>query len=92
MPSFKRLARSIFFFIVIAGDFVVRVKLWNQNMKNSSNILRKRGDTKKTYEVIADHRCNTYNIEKVGACLLLELTMLELLFAFVSLIMGVHEL
>jgi hypothetical protein len=57
----------ILFYLVCfySGDFVVRVKQWQNNAKNSSGQLRKRGEQKRTYEVIADHRCNSYNIEKV---------------------------
>ena len=44
------------------GDFVIKVKTWTNVRKKSKH---KRGDLKKTHEVIADHRCATYNIEKI---------------------------
>jgi hypothetical protein len=46
------------------GDFVIKVKVWKEVKRKSKH---KRGDLKKTYEVIADHRCATYNIEKIPA-------------------------
>lgn len=46
------------------GDFVIKVKVWKEVKKRSHH---KRGDLKKTYEVVADHRCATYNIEKIPA-------------------------
>jgi hypothetical protein len=46
------------------GDFVIKVKVWKEVKRRSKH---KRGDLKKTYEVIADHRCATYNIEKIPA-------------------------
>jgi hypothetical protein len=46
------------------GDFVIKVKVWREVKRRAKH---KRGDIKKTYEVIADHRCATYNIEKIPA-------------------------
>ena len=46
------------------GDFVIKVKIWRDVKKRSKH---RRGDLKKTYEVIADHRCATYNIERIPA-------------------------
>ncbi|RYY88736.1 hypothetical protein EON63_01915, partial [archaeon] len=49
------------------GDFVVKVKIWREEHKRSDGSKAKVGTLKHTYEVIADHRCNSYNIEKVPA-------------------------
>ena len=51
------------------GDFVCRIKFFKENTKTIAGKHRKKFDEKKTYEVIGDHRCNTYNIEKVRECL-----------------------
>lgn len=45
-----------------SGDYVIKVKVFTEVKKKSRH---KRGDLKKTYEVVADHRCATYNIEKI---------------------------
>lgn len=45
-----------------SGDYVIKLKVWTNVKKRSKH---KRGDIKKTYEVVADHRCATYNIEKI---------------------------
>jgi len=45
-------------------DYVMKVKVFKRVKKKSGH---KRGDLKKTYEVIADHRCATYNIERIPA-------------------------
>lgn len=49
------------------GDFVVKVKLWMQfDHKKIDGTRSKHGEHKKTYEVVADHRCYSYDIEKVS--------------------------
>jgi hypothetical protein len=48
------------------GDFVVKVKLWTQfDNKKIDGTRSKHGELKRTYEVVANHRCYSYDIEKV---------------------------
>jgi hypothetical protein len=46
------------------GDFVIKLKKWRADETNNDALVNKR---KKTFEVIGDNRCNSYNIEKVPA-------------------------
>lgn len=54
------------------GDFVCRIKFFKENTKTPAGKHRKKFEEKKTYEVIGDHRCNTYNIEKVRTLVFLK--------------------
>jgi hypothetical protein len=50
------------------GDFVVQVKEFIEDGKRIADGQRvHKGDKKFTFEVIADHRCNSYDVEKVPA-------------------------
>lgn len=49
------------------GDFVVKVKIWREEHRRSNGTKLRVGTLKRTYEVIADHRCSSYNIERVPA-------------------------
>jgi hypothetical protein len=49
-------------------DFVVQIKVWmDDNMRRYDGSRTKRGDRKSTFEVIADHRCSSYDVERVPA-------------------------
>eukprot|EP01039_Chlorochromonas_danica_P003057 gene3057-3337_t len=48
-------------------DFVVKVKIWTEEHRRSDGMKCRTGTLKRTYEVIADHRCSSYNIERVPA-------------------------
>jgi hypothetical protein len=53
--------------MVERGDFTVKVKIWTQfDHRKIDGTKSKHGESKRTYEVVADHRCYTYNIEKVS--------------------------
>ncbi len=48
------------------GDFVIKIKVWMSfDHKKIDGTRSKHGEHKKTYEVVADHRCFTYDIEKL---------------------------
>ena len=49
------------------GEFVVKVKGWMESHRRSDNTTSTPGEWKRTYEVIADHRCCSFNIERVPA-------------------------
>eukprot|EP00596_Hydrurales_sp_CCMP1899_P004158 CAMPEP_0119053854 /NCGR_PEP_ID=MMETSP1177-20130426/74692_1 /TAXON_ID=2985 /ORGANISM="Ochromonas sp, Strain CCMP1899" /LENGTH=243 /DNA_ID=CAMNT_0007033921 /DNA_START=3545 /DNA_END=4276 /DNA_ORIENTATION=- len=48
------------------GDYIVKVKNY-MSQTNSYGSVHKTGDRKRTYEVIVDDGCNTYNLEQVPA-------------------------
>lgn len=48
-------------------DFTVHIKVWQEDrIRKIDGSRSKFEQLKKTYEVIADHRCFTYNIEQIG--------------------------
>ena len=47
------------------GDFVVQIKEFPEEGKRPDGQRYHKGDKKMTYEVIQDHRCNSYNVEDV---------------------------
>jgi len=49
------------------ADFSVLVKKWQQTVMTSDGQSRMKGEHKKTYEVIADHRCSSYQLERIPA-------------------------
>lgn len=49
------------------GDFVVKVKIWREEHRRVDGSKARIGTHKKTFEVVGDHRCNSYNIETVPA-------------------------
>lgn len=48
-------------------DFVVKVKGWMETHHRSDRTVARPGEWKRTYEVIGDHRCCSYNIERIPA-------------------------
>lgn len=49
------------------GDFVVKIKIWKEEHRRADGSKLRVGTLKRTYEVIGDHRCSSYNIELVPA-------------------------
>ena len=49
------------------GEFVVKVKGWMESHRRTDKTTALPGEWKRTYEVIADHRCCSFNIERVPA-------------------------
>lgn len=49
-------------------DYVVQIKVWmDENQRRYDGSRPKRGDKKSTFEVIGDHRCSSYDVERVPA-------------------------
>ena len=49
-------------------DFVVQIKVWmDDNQRRYDGSKTKKGEKKSTFEVIGDHRCNSYDLERVPA-------------------------
>ncbi len=48
------------------GDYVVKTKIWTHSSV-TDGVTRIRGDYKKTFEVVRDNGCFSYNLEKIPA-------------------------
>lgn len=49
------------------GDYVIKVKIFSTEMKMPDGTLKEKGTRKKTYEIVGDFQCNSYDVEKVPA-------------------------
>ena len=49
----------------IDKKYIVKVKKWKKNTTTDDGFHRKAGEGKRTYEIILDHGCNSYDVSRI---------------------------